>query len=315
LPEQWPNLFIVGAAKAGTTSLHSYLATHPQIYMSPVKEPHYFSRLSPAAERRPFLPTVEDERAYLRLFRGAGECPLRGESSTSYLTVPEAAKRIRDRCPRSKALISLREPVDRAYSHFLADRRDGVERRSFSQAIEDELSSTEPAAWGNDSLYVEIGRYAEAVARYQRLFGPDLKVLFFEELTADPLGALRGVLGFLDLEPSDADGPAPKVHNPHSEPRGALARRLFTSPRARRLSRRVLPRAGRARVKASLTTPARKPPIEPADRARLEEIYHPQVEQLTALLGRRPPWPAYRRPGSTSSRSSAVGGDELAGGE
>jgi len=290
----WPNFFVVGAAKAGTTSLHAYLMGHPEIYMAAVKEPHYFSRLEPSPERRPFLPTIDDERPYLNLFRDAGDRPVRGESSTSYLTVPDAAGRIRECCPTAKAVIMLREPVSRAYSHFLADVRDGVERRSFRHAIEDELSGSERLEWGVSGLYVTIGRYAEDVARYRRLFGSDLRVLFFEDLVADPTANVRQVLDFLGVDGGYADSLSPEAHNPYRRPRAGLAGRIFSSPRARVVSRRLLPRGARARLKRSLTKDAPKPPIRMEDRERLTALYRPDVERLAELLGRRPPWPAYR---------------------
>ena len=84
----WPNLFVVGAAKAGTTSLWRYLDQHPAIYMSPVKEPHYFSSFTPG-----LFPAVKDEGEYLELFRDAGDAPLRGEASASYLWDVEDPRR------------------------------------------------------------------------------------------------------------------------------------------------------------------------------------------------------------------------------
>jgi hypothetical protein len=297
MSERWPNFFVVGAAKAGTTSLHAYLAGHPEIYMAAVKEPHYFSRLKPSPERRPFLPTIDGERTYLNLFRDAGDRRVRGESSTSYLTVPDAARRIRERCPTAKAVILLREPVSRAHSHFLADVRDGVERRSFRQAIEDELSGSEQLEWGVSGLYVTIGRYAEDVARYRRLFGTNLHVLFFEDLVADPTTNVRQVLDFLGVDGGYANSLSPEPHNPYRRSRAGFAGRIFSSPHVRVVSRRLLPRGARARVKESLTKTAPKPSVPVEDWKRLTALYRPDVKQLTKLLGRRPPWPAYAEPG------------------
>ena len=76
---RWPNLFLVGAAKAGTTSLYDSLARHPAIYMSPMKEPHFFSRIEPAPSWEGFFPHVSDEAEYLALFKGAGNEDLLGE--------------------------------------------------------------------------------------------------------------------------------------------------------------------------------------------------------------------------------------------
>ena len=103
-PSPWPNLFIVGAAKGGTTSLWRCLAEHPEIFMSRLKEPHFFSRHQP-----PIYPTVHDEAAYLRLFAGA-RTRLRGEASPSYLWSEAAAARIERVSPDARILVALAEP-------------------------------------------------------------------------------------------------------------------------------------------------------------------------------------------------------------
>ncbi|MFN8161955.1 MAG: sulfotransferase [Solirubrobacterales bacterium] len=293
MTDLWPNLFIVGAAKAGTTSLHAYLGDHPDIFMSAVKEPHYFSRLQPSERRRAFLPTVDDEKDYLALFRAGGDKPVRGESSTSYLTVPEAAGRIRRACPDSKAVIALRDPVERAYSHFLADTRDGIEDRGFREALEDELSGREEGGWGAAHLYVRTGLYAEPVRRYQETFGEDLMVVFFERLKEDPIAVVEDVLAFLNVSTSHARSLSPEAHNPHRVPRSRLARRVFTSGVVRRLSRRILPRDLRARAKDSLTRTSPKPGLSDSDREFLLEVFREDVGRLPALLGSVPPWPAF----------------------
>ena len=126
----WPNLFLVGAAKAGTTSVYDELARHPAIYMSPMKEPHYFSRIQPSPERAAFFPHVTDEDEYMALFDGVTEERLVGEASTSYLWDASAAERIQSVAPEASILIMLRNPVERAYSQYWNDVREGIEARS-----------------------------------------------------------------------------------------------------------------------------------------------------------------------------------------
>src|SRR5438477_9887892 len=97
-----PNFFIVGAAKAGTTALHRYLGAHPDIYMSPVKEPSYFARELGASTAY-----THNLNAYLALFRAGQGSPVRGESSPAYLIDPGAAVRIREFCDEARILIVL----------------------------------------------------------------------------------------------------------------------------------------------------------------------------------------------------------------
>jgi len=107
-----PNLFIVGAPKAGTTSLYEYLAGHPQIYMSPVKEPMYFCPdVHGFREGFPFM-YGEDERAYLALYDDARDEKRLGEATTRYLVSHDAARLVHDFAPDAVAIAMLRNPVD-----------------------------------------------------------------------------------------------------------------------------------------------------------------------------------------------------------
>ena len=143
-----PNLFIVGAAKAGTSALHAILSEHPNIFMSPVKEPNYFSSdllvdnfnseqkkkfknekiqfLNNGAVRPCHQLYVRNKTDYLRLFKDAdSKVKYCGEASVSYLFSKIAAQKIKEFNPVSKIIIILRNPVERAFSHFLMDLKIG----------------------------------------------------------------------------------------------------------------------------------------------------------------------------------------------
>src|SRR5262249_9136446 len=118
-PEIWPNFFIVGAAKAGTTSLHALLRAHPEVFMSMPKEPHHFCQVEPPHELPWHFESHTDPARYLKLFRGAHGFKAIGEGSTSSMWHPEVPARIRQRVPHARILIALRDPIQRAYSHYL----------------------------------------------------------------------------------------------------------------------------------------------------------------------------------------------------
>src|SRR5438067_2452241 len=129
MPTAWPNFFIVGAAKAGTTSMHRYLAQHPEIFMSKVKEPTFF------ATDLGLVTPWQDKGAYLSLFEDADDLPVRGESSPAYLLSSEAAQRIRTASPGARILILLRNPVDAVQAVFREARKFALEPcRSFASA-------------------------------------------------------------------------------------------------------------------------------------------------------------------------------------
>jgi hypothetical protein len=296
----WPTLFIVGAAKAGTTSLYHYLAQHPDIYMAPMKEPHFFSHIRPTPELEAFFPHVEDEAAYLSLFANAGAEKVRGEASTSYLSHPAVPGAIRERCPGAKIVIMLRDPLERAYSNYWNDVREGIEQRSFAAAVSEELAGP-PGAWGVASLYVDGGLYAERVERYVKAFGGDVLVLFFEEFVRDIPHMLERVLAFLEVDPTWAARVEPEVHNPFALPRNLVGRRLLGSGNVRSVARVLLPRSLRAYGRTRLVVRAQKPAMDTEVRLRLLEVYEPDVQRLAQVLGRRPPWPAFERPPDTRS--------------
>jgi Sulfotransferase family len=286
----WPNLFIVGAAKAGTTSLWRYLDAHPDIYMSRMKEPHFFSRIEPAPSLASFFPHVTDARTYLDLFSAGRGATIRGEASTSYLSHEGTVEAIKSASPDAKVIIMLRDPVSRAHAHYWNDVREGIETRSFADAVEEELAGP-PGAWGVSSLYVDCGFYAERVAGYLDAFGENVLVLLFEEFVDDPGARVEQTQSFLGV---DLRRPAAfEPHNVFALPRNRLSRKILGNGVSRNLARRLLPRAVRAYGRELLLAPAAKPPMEPEIGRRLHEVYRSDVDGVARLLGRTLPWPAF----------------------
>ncbi len=293
---RWPDLFLVGAAKAGTTSLYRELARHPAIYMSPMKEPHFFSRIEPSSSWEAFFPHVIDEDEYLALFKGATDEDLLGEGSTSYLWDSKAPDRIKHAVPEARILIMLRDPVDRAYSHYWNDVREGLEERSFLDALAEEQRSG-PGGWGASSLYIDCGLYADQVARYLERFGPAVLVSFLEDFVTDRTSTMADIHSFLGVGPVPAGAPPGRM-NSISLPRNRLGGSLLASGRMRRLARATVPRRLRIRLRGALLEEAAPPPMDPAAGTLLREIYRPEVARLAELLGRSPPWEALVAGGS-----------------
>jgi Sulfotransferase domain len=287
---KWPNLFIVGAAKAGTTSLYHYLSQHPEIYMSPIKEPHFFSRIRPDRKHVALSGTqvIANERSYLRLFQQWQHEPLAGEASPSYLWEPMAASRIKQVSPNAKIIILLREPVSRAYSHYLNDVRAGLEKRSFLEAIEADLAATK-VGWGVSPLYVALGLYGEQVKRYLDRF-TQVKIIFFENLILYPQETLRQIFRFLQVEASYADRIEPEIFNPYAKARGKVGAFLLGTPKIRELSRLTIPPSLRASLKRLVLVRAAKPALDPQVRGLLAQLYAQEYEGLPHLLRQELPW-------------------------
>jgi hypothetical protein len=279
---RWPNLFVVGAPKAGTTALWRYLGEHPDIFMSPLKEPRYFVR-------NPRFPSVDDEETYLDLFAGARDERYRGEASASYLMAEHAPEAIRRASPEARIVISLRDPVDQAHAAHLNAVNNGFEKRSFLEGVRDGLVRTDPSQQGY------LWDYPAALRRYIDSFGDRVIVLFFEELAADTRAAVRGLLVSLDLDPTFADRLDPTPHNPFVTARGRILRAFLTSQRARRAVRAVVPYRFRDSIYSRLVRAAPKPEPEPEAVRLLTCFYADQVMALPAMLGRPLPMAWERR--------------------
>ena len=156
--QRWPNLFVVGAAKAGTTSLYRCSPGTGDLHVAGQGAALLLSDRTDAGAPR-VLSARSDKGSYLALFDGAAGEEMVGEASTSYLWEPETAGRIRDRVPEASILIMLRDPVERAYSQYWNDVREGLEKREFLDALNEERRAG-PGAWGVGFLYIDCGLYA-----------------------------------------------------------------------------------------------------------------------------------------------------------
>jgi hypothetical protein len=211
--EAWPNFFIVGAPKAGTTSLYYYLKEIPGIYMSPIKEPNYFVR---HAVQGGSFDLIQDKAEYLRLFRKSDRCVAIGEASSTYLWDPDSPKLIHEAVPHARIIILLRDPIDRAYSNFLLHMKTWAPARRSSFA--DHLTRG-----GISQLEVQFGMYYEQVKRYLEIFGTEqVKVIIFEEFIRHLEQTVNEVLSFLGVNYTVA-AVRLKEDNAYSVPRSRLS--------------------------------------------------------------------------------------------
>jgi Sulfotransferase domain len=291
----WPNFFLVGAAKAGTTSIYSYLSQHPCVFFPRVKEPHFFTQVRPAQELRFLIDAVGKRSAYLRLYARAAGHSVIGDASPSYLWHPEVPQRISAEAPKAKIAIILRDPVERAYSHYLMDYREGAQHRPFYEAVLDDLNRTNKG-WGVSYLYYELGLYANQVQRYLDAFTPErVKILMFEHFRLDPGAVLQELADFLGLDPVPlAAVDTTRKYNSYAAPRNQYLRRLAGAKVSRMLGQALVPHPlGAFIFKRFFLKQAPKPPLHPRARKLLCSLYAPELDRLEALLAR--PLPELRR--------------------
>jgi Sulfotransferase domain len=290
MAENLPTFLIVGAARAGTTSLYEYLRQHPAVYMSPVKEPNFFAVEGARVEHRgpgeDRLRWVTDLDGYRELFRDVTSERAVGEASTLYLYSERAPERIRRHIARARLVAVLRNPVERAYSAFSYLRERGSEPwASFLDALdaEDERVARN---WSHIWHYRRMGFYHEQLFRYYARFDPEqIRVFLYEDLEADPLGVMRTLFEHIGVDASFAPDTRLRV-NVSGEPRHRLAAPLL---RPNRVTRALRPLAVRAlnplvlRVKQQALA---KPPLPEAAAERLRADYRDDVARLGELLGR-----------------------------
>jgi Sulfotransferase family len=204
-----PDFFIVGAPKAGTTALHMALAGHPELFLSPVKEPKFF--LTDGPPRTKAGPGAEHSKStyiwrqdeYEKLFVEAPPGALCGESTTLYLSDMEAHRRLRDLVPSARLVAVLRDPVDRAHSNWMHNRSVGLEReRDFlaACALEEERQRL---GWSPMWSYLRFGRYGEQIDNLLRYFPPDQVLLLrYSDLCEVPERSVERVCEFLAVDPN-----------------------------------------------------------------------------------------------------------------
>lgn len=285
----WPNLFIVGAPRCGTTTLHDVLGQHPDIFMSRVKEPHFLSSYDFPAIEREVLGVINDSSEYLRLFEAGQDRMLRGESSSYYLSDPHAATNIRSVAPGAKVIVILRDPIERAFSHYLIYERRAKQRSSFLETITEQIEN--PRSISPIYNLVELGRYASHLKRYFSVLPrSQVKVLLFEEFFSDSR-QLSQTLGFLGVPMKQGRQLATQARrNPYAVPRNKLSAMLLSNERLTKLGLRFLDRRIVRMLRYSLLLKsAPKPTIEQEAKDRLIEVYEREIEQLEELLGRNMP--------------------------
>lgn len=255
MAERLPDFLIIGAAKAGTTSLWRWLGAHPDVYVPHEKEVHFFDRdvrwaLGPAW--------------YATHFDGAGDAKRVGEATPEYLTTPAAPARVAAIVPHAQLIVVLRDPVDRAYSHYWHVRAWGGEPRTFEEVVEATLRG-DPGVRN----YLGHGRYLEHLKRYEEHFPrKQFLALRFEDVVDRPRAAFADVCRFLSV-PDVAPRNLGVRYNQHNSLRSRWLR--FYLMDGMRLWRRT-PRL--ARVIDRLNTQEREyPPMEPRVRALLTDYY------------------------------------------
>lgn len=281
------NLFVVGAAKAGTSSLWELLGSHPEIYVPEDelnKEPSYFCEYG----------AWMGLENYEQLFESGSGCRYRCDASTAYLTAPEAAKRIHDYNPDAKIIIIVRNPVDRAYSLYNWMVQDGYEwAPSFEKAVRLEEKRKknfgpkflQPQYFWN-YMYLTSGLYSSQIERYKVEFGENVLLLTFEELIAKPDVVLDKVYEFLGVAPQ------PTTLKKSNESKRVMhsyvsffARKMTNFLHRLGLNRHARTKKGRDFLLEMVCFNGRPSPLKKETRAKLTRFYAEEFRRLKSMHG------------------------------
>ena len=265
-----PNFLVIGAQKCGTTTLYDLLAQHPEVGMSPVKEPHFFD------DDEIFAKGVD---WYAELFSGCRDKICIGEATPHYYRSEVAARRIASCMPDARLVLIVRNPVDRAYSNYWFNVARGAERQPFDEVIR--------TARGRD-LYVDKGYFIRYVRMYWNHFDrSQLHICRLEDLKRDLQREMATIFDFLgarcDFRVTDV------ASNPTRLPGSTRVTALL---HAYRSVSGFLPGILRSRIREfghrfrARHTVQGYGPMSPESRAYLTDVYRDANEELAAVLGR-----------------------------
>ena len=265
-----PNFFVIGAAKAATTSLCDLIASHPDVFFCPIKEPSFF--------------TLEYHRGidwYESLFAGSGSARAVGEGSTTYSQSgvwPNTVERLARSSPDARIIYMVREPLERIQSHWIQWRVEGrIGPGSFSEAVR-----SVPAL-------LDASLYWKQISAYREYFEDErIRVFFFEDFIAQPEAVVRSAFEFLGLDPDVSVASAREARNPSRDHRvpmgsGRLVRKIPGYGRIRRL----LPLWIRRPFSPFLSTPfIEQPGWDESTRRWAIERVAPDAKQFLEFCGK-----------------------------
>ena len=295
-----PNLFIVGQPKSGTTALHQFLGQHPEIFMSSIKEPHFFCSdfhlESDRAYGKQRFFDFRSESAYLQLFNRVDGEKIAGESSTNYLYSQVAAQKIHHFNPDAKIIIILREPAKYLYSlhsHYVKFTEENEPDFLTALAKESDRRAekiSSPRVTSPSYLYYNRRiKYYQQVKRYCDRFSPEqIKIVIFEEFKSENERIYREILEFLRVDPSFT--PEYGAVNVNKEVKFAAINNLVNNPLVKNISKNLLSQEFNEFVRDNIVErflwhQAPKASMPETIKIDLMKQYEPEVAKVSELIG------------------------------
>ena len=295
------NFFVVGAAKGGTTTVFERLNARPDVYLSPLKEPNFYSTdidiskfsaefrsntrldLTEYFSSKPLavlqIGFVRDAQQYACLFKDApSDVVIKGECSTSYLWSKSAPKELTKDHPSAKILIMLRNPTDRLFSHYMMARKYGFTSLPLIEAVEKDLAHKD-SGWGSSELFVELGMYSEQIARWKKEFpAASIKIMLTEDLRSPE--KWDDLLEWLNLPKWFGSTEKNQDSNTAGLPRFEKLNRFLTSYGLKHRLGNLIPSGLKKKIVSLYYDSTNLPKISLAERQYLRKIYALEISRL-----------------------------------
>lgn len=269
-----PNLLIIGVPKAGTTSLYFWLKQHPEVFMSPVKEPHYFSQIKNPKH-------IENWESYVKLFKKAKNEKIIGEASVSYFHFYERSiPLIKEKLGNPKLIVILRNPIERAWSHYQYYIKSGHEKNNPDKVFDKSyVIENDPWGWNLKNPYIELSFYSEPLKNFLANF-KNVKILLYDNLKSNPQSLIKDVYSFLNVDVSFI--PNFEVRNVSGEPRNKLIKYILSL----NMTQKIIPKIPYP-IKAQLRGVVfKKNEIPVPIKERLKNVFEEDIKETSKLLNK-----------------------------
>ncbi|MDF0714774.1 sulfotransferase [Muricauda sp. 334s03] len=292
----FPNFLIVGAAKAGTSTIARCLGQHPSVFMPIRKECRYFSMMDGNFQGpKDYLVNksiIKSEEEYIKLFNRANSNQIKGDVSPDYLyyyknsieKIKESYASTNQKEP--KIIIILRNPVERAFSQYMHFVRDLREKESFTEAIELENSRKE-RNWEWAWLYVDVGFYLKQVEAYLQNFSK-VKIIIYDDFKRDNQNVLNEISDFLEIKPIEYD--FKNRYNVSGSPKNISLQKIYSRlvfPKfVRELAPQKIINALKGVKQKMIRKNIAKTIIPERDKERLKSLYREDIKELENLINR-----------------------------
>jgi len=271
-------VFIVGAPKAGTTSLFHYFNAHPEIKMSSEKEPDFFSDKELLEQGLYYGGSrIDTLEKYNKLFSERKEEKMLGEGSVSYLFYSEVPLRIKEYNPKSKIIIMLRNPIERAYSHYLMDYRLGLTSESFESEFHKKKGL-------NFQQYFLLGNYSSQIKRYLDVFGKEnIHIVWYSDFKKNWQKEVKEVFNFIGVN-SSLKIHFERIHNSFTMPKNNFIRKIYSAVWLRKILTFMFPSKLTKSVRSLFFREGNKPKLQEGLNKKIQLYYQNEIKELEQVL-------------------------------